>query len=158
LGITDVALVSAIVSVIFFAALAVQLAPGPRWLSATATAPALLIVGVAAFEVGLLVNQLSLFLAGTIIAGAGIGLTFGRGIATTQRLADPRRRADLVATYFLAAYLGTTVPTVALGVLDQSLGIDTSTIILAGLVVAVVTATTLFHHRAVTNQKKEALA
>ncbi|MEU2587839.1 hypothetical protein ABZ612_34025 [Streptomyces avermitilis] len=41
-----------------------------------------------------------------------------------QRLADPRHRADLRSTYFLFAYTGTIVPTLALGLFDQTMNQD----------------------------------
>ena len=53
----------------------------------------------------------------------------------TARLADPHRRADLFASYFLAAYAGTIVPTLALGALDQALDQDLATLLLAAAVV-----------------------
>ncbi|MGW4985745.1 hypothetical protein [Streptomyces mirabilis] len=65
--------------------------------------------------VGLWTRSLPTFVAGTLLAGTGIGLAFRRGVGVAQRLADPRRRADLLSTYFLFAYTGTIVPTLAPG-------------------------------------------
>jgi hypothetical protein len=39
-----------------------------------------------------------MFIAGTLLAGTGFGLAFRCGVALTQRLADPERRADLLST------------------------------------------------------------
>ncbi|GHF00414.1 hypothetical protein GCM10014715_65690 [Streptomyces spiralis] len=58
------------------------------------------------------------------------------GVGVAQRLADPRRRADLLSTYFLFAYTGTIVPTLALGLLDQMINQDVATLLLAVTVVA----------------------
>lgn len=88
-------------------------------------------------------RSLPAFAAGTVLAGAGIGLAFRRGIQVTQRLADPHHRADLLSTYFLAAYTGTIVPTLALGVLSQALDQDLATLILAVAVVATTLAAAL---------------
>ncbi|MEU9151904.1 hypothetical protein AB0D59_15430 [Streptomyces sp. NPDC048417] len=88
------------------------------------------------FEAGLWTRSLPAFAAGTVLAGTGIGLAFRRGVGVTQRLADPRHRADLLATYFLFAYTGTIGPTLALGLLDQTINQDVATLILAVAVVA----------------------
>jgi hypothetical protein len=66
--------------------------PG-QWL-----APAFLVGGVGVFETGLWTRSLPMFIAGTLLAGTGFGLAFRRGVALTQRLADPERRADLLST------------------------------------------------------------
>jgi hypothetical protein len=95
------------------------------------------------FEAGLWTRSLPTFVAGTLLAGTGIGLAFRRGVGVAQRLADPRRRADLFSTHFLFAYTGTIVPTLALGLLDQTINQDVATLILAVAVVATTLASAL---------------
>ncbi|WP_371650930.1 MFS transporter [Streptomyces mirabilis] len=68
---------------------------------------------------------------------------FRRGVGGAQRLADPRRRADLLSTDFLFAYTGTIVLTLALGPLDQTINQDVPTLILAVAVVATTLASAL---------------
>ncbi|WP_406470720.1 MFS transporter [Streptomyces hirsutus] len=136
LHVHNVAAVGAQVGLLFIVALIAQVAAPERWISGRWPAPAFLIAGVAVFEIGLWTRSLPTFAAGTLLAGAGIGLTFRRGIGVTQQLADPRRRADLLSTYFLSAYTGTIVPTLALGLLDQTINQDVATLILAVTVVA----------------------
>lgn len=139
---------SALVSIVFFAALLAQVVPRPQWVPGPLSGPTILIVGALVFEAGLLVESLLGFVLGTAVAGAGVGLVFSLGIGVTQRLADPERRADLVATYFLAAYIGSTIPTLGLGVLNQTLGTAPSTLILFGVIVAVtIVSTSLASHR-----------
>ncbi|MFF4518045.1 hypothetical protein [Streptomyces mirabilis] len=99
-------------------------------------------------EAGLWARSLPTFAAGTLLAGTGIGLAFRRGVGGAQRLADPRRRADLISTYFLFAYTGTIVPTLAPGLLYQTISQDVATLILAVAVVATTLASTQPpHHR-----------
>ncbi|MGW1561906.1 MFS transporter [Streptomyces sp. NPDC002144] len=136
LHVHNVAAVGAQVGLLFIVALIAQVAAPERWISGRWPVSAFLIAGVAVFETGLWTRSLSTFAAGTLLAGAGIGLAFRRGIGVTQRLADPRRRADLLSTYFLFAYTGTIVPTLALGFLDQTIDQDVATLILAFTVVA----------------------
>ncbi|MFD6281326.1 MFS transporter [Streptomyces sp. NPDC060209] len=131
------------VALLFAVALIAQLAAPATWLSRRWPAPTALLAGVAVFETGLWARSLPTFVAGTVLAGIGIGLSFRRGVAVTQRLADPAHRADLLATYFLAAYAGTTIPTLALGVLTQAINQDVATLLLAAAVGAV-TVTTLW--------------
>lgn len=144
LHVHNVAAVGAQVGLLFLAALAAQVAAPERWAAGRRPAPAFLMAGVAVFEAGLWTRSLPTFAVGTLLAGAGIGLAFRRGIAVTQRLADPSRRADLLSTYFLAVYTGTTVPTLALGLLAGPLGRNTATLVLAVAVVAT-TLTTALH-------------
>ncbi|MFD3590717.1 hypothetical protein [Streptomyces sp. NPDC058683] len=139
----NVAAVGAEVGLLFIVALIAQVATPERWISRRRPAPAFLVAGVAVFEAGLWTRSLPAFAAGTLLAGTGIGLAFRRGVAITQRLADPRRRADLLSTYFLFAYTGAIVPTLALGLLDQTINQDVATLILAVAVVATTLTSTL---------------
>ncbi|MER5276736.1 MFS transporter [Streptomyces sp. NPDC002809] len=143
LHVADVAAVGGVVGLLFIVALIAQLAAPARWLSRRWPAPAFLVEGMVVFEIGLWTRSLPLFIAGTLLAGTGIGLAFRRGVEAAQRLADPERRADLLATYFLAAYAGTIVPTLALGLLGQVINTDIATLFLAVGVVAVTLAAAL---------------
>ncbi|WP_199923238.1 MFS transporter [Streptomyces sp. NRRL S-813] len=130
------AAVGAQVGLLFVVALIAQVAVPERWSSARWPAPAFLTAGVVVFETGLWARSLPTFAVGTLLAGTGIGLVFRGGVGVAQRLADPRRRADLLSTYFLFAYTGTIVPTLALGLLDQMINQDVATLLLAVTVVA----------------------
>lgn len=55
-------------------------------------------------------------------------------MTVAHELAPPGRRADLLATFFLCAYAGNVVPTVALGALEQSVSSDLATSLLAAAV------------------------
>ncbi|MEW2290796.1 hypothetical protein [Streptomyces sp. NPDC047841] len=94
------------------------------------------------FETGLWARSLPTFAAGTLLAGTGIGPVFHGGVGVAQRLADPRRRADLLSAYS-PAYTGTIVPTPALGLLDQTINQDFATLILAVAVMATTLASAL---------------
>lgn len=147
LGVSDPALVGAEVALLFAVALVVQVADSTRWLRGPRAAPGVLITGVVVFEGGVLTGSLPAFLAGTLLCGAGFGLAFRRGLALTQRLADPRRRADLLATYFLAAYTGSIVPTVALGALTQVIAPNIAALCLGVAVIAATTAASSLNPR-----------
>jgi MFS family permease len=86
----------------------------------------LLAGGMAALSGGLVLvvvavwlPSLALFLLGGVVAGGGAGLLFKGGIVTVSGLAAPERRAEVLAGFFLAGYLGLSVPVVGLGLLEQ---------------------------------------
>lgn len=143
LHVHSLAAVGGQVGALFIVGVIAQLTAPPRWLARQWPAPSLLIAGVAVFQTGLWTRSLGLFITGTLLAGAGIGLAFRRGIATTQRVADPKRRADLLATYFLAAYAGLILPTLTLGVLDQAINQNIATSALTAGVVTITLAAVL---------------
>jgi MFS family permease len=131
----DLAIVGLIVGSVFLIAATTQLALNPdRARKALAVAPLILIAGLAGIEGGLWAQSLGLFLAGTAVSGVGVGLAFKGGITATHELADPEHRAGLTATLFLAAYAGLTIPTVIVGVLNQSITARGATLIVASVV------------------------
>lgn len=150
LHVHNVAAVGAQVGLLFIVALIAQVAVPERWTSGRWPAPAFLMAGVVVLEAGLWARSLPAFAAGTLLAGTGIGLVFRGGVGVAQRLADPRRRADLLSTYFLFAYTGSIVPTLALGLLDQMINQDVATLLLAVTVVATTLAGALSRPATVT--------
>jgi MFS family permease len=134
LHIENLTLSGLVVGLLFAVALAAQLFAPIVALRSAVPGTVVLLAGVIVLLIGLRTASLPAFVTATIIAGAGAGLTFRRGLIVTSRLADPRHRADLSATYFLIAYLGLIAPTLALGALDQIAGQTISTLILAAIV------------------------
>jgi MFS family permease len=128
----NLAIVGLIVGSVFLIGATTQLAlNADRARRALIAAPAILIAGLAGVEAGLWAQSLGLFLAGTAISGVGVGLAFKGAITATHDLAEPEHRAGLTATLFLVAYTGLTIPTVILGVLNQSLSARSATLIVA---------------------------
>jgi MFS family permease len=82
------------------------------------------VVGVTttALSVRLPTPSLALFLVGGVIGGAGAGLLFRGGLSTIIAIASEERRAEALAGFFLAGYLGLAAPVIALGVATQTLG------------------------------------
>jgi MFS family permease len=77
---------------------------------------AALLPGLALFAAGMWLPSLALFVLGGVVAGAGSGLLFRGALAAAASTAPPEARAEVLAGYFLGAYLGLSVPVVALGV------------------------------------------
>ncbi|CCH79573.1 Major facilitator superfamily MFS_1 [Nostocoides japonicum T1-X7] len=76
----------------------------------------LMVAGLLGVALGATLLSLGVFVAGGILAGGGAGLVFQAAIATAVRVAAPGKRAETMAGMFLAAYIGITVPVVAVGV------------------------------------------
>jgi MFS family permease len=81
--------------------------------------PYLLIPGMALLVVGMWLPSLAVFVLGGVVTGAGGGLAFRGALAAAGSTAPPEARAEVLASYFLGAYIGLSVPVVALGVATQ---------------------------------------
>ena len=105
----------------FGAAIAAQMATASwdvRRLAGTGTAA--LSAGLALLVTALFAPSLSLFLVGGVITGAGAGLLFKGGIVRASALAAAsENRAEVLAGFFLAGYLGLSVPVLGLGIATQ---------------------------------------
>jgi MFS family permease len=130
-----------VVAALFAAALAAQLIASERAIESLWLATVALAGGTVLYEVGLIAERLTVFVAGTLAAGAGFGLMFRRGLHVTQRAAAPGRRADQIATYFLCAYAGNVIPTIALGALSEIAGDRIASVGLAIAITASAVAT-----------------
>lgn len=145
LHVTSFANIGAQVGLFFAAALITQTCARGRLMQSPVTGPLGLALGVIAFQAGLLTGQVSLFVAGTVLAGAAFGLVLRGGVTIASTLATSGRRADLLATFFLAAYAGNIVPTVTLGALEQVLSTHTATAMMAAAVIVVAVVAALLH-------------
>jgi MFS family permease len=75
----------------------------------------MLLAGLATLVTGMWVSDFAVFLVGTVVTGAGTGLVFRGALATAGDSAPPDSRAETLAGFFLAAYVGLSIPVVALG-------------------------------------------
>jgi MFS family permease len=76
---------------------------------------ALLPVGAGLVVGALAGTSLPLFLVAAVVGGAGIGFAFQSAVARVGSLSGPADRAAVTSTFFVAAYLGITVPVVGVG-------------------------------------------
>jgi MFS family permease len=60
--------------------------------------------------------SLAMFVVGGVITGAGGGLVFKGSLAVAASTAPPQSRAEVLAGFFLGAYIGLSLPVVGLGV------------------------------------------
>jgi MFS family permease len=115
------ALAGLIVFVVFGAAAAAQSLTAAmsntarRWAGLLAQA-----AGIVVLVAGMHAGRLALFLVGGIVAGIGAGVLFKAAVGSVVAEAAPARRGEALAGLFLIAYLGLTVPVVAVGVATLS--------------------------------------
>ncbi|MEU1675223.1 MFS transporter [Streptomyces roseifaciens] len=91
-------------------------------------------VGLALIVAGLSAASLPAFLCGSVLGGAGAGTSFKSGLALVTSQAAPDRVSELVSGYFVAAYLGLTVPVVGVAVLLAEGTLMTAAGVFAGVV------------------------
>ena len=100
----------------------------------------LLLAGVALVTAATWIASLVAFLLGGVLAGAGAGALVKGGIDTVLDLAPREARAEALATFFLAAYLGLSGPIVGLGVATQYVSARVSLLGFAGVLVLALVA------------------
>ena len=107
----------------------------PSRYSVSAGLPLLL---VDALETALLTKALWLFLAGTAVGGVAVGFIFRGGLSELNRLAEPRHRAAVISTFFVAAHLGLGVPAELTGLISLAVGPVDASAYVSGLAAAAV--------------------
>lgn len=112
----------------------------------------LLAAGAVLFPMGLALITLSLYrpslwllLVAAGLAGGGAGALFKGGVSETVRSAEPASRAGVLANFFVIAYLGMGLPSIALSLVIPHTGLRPSligyaSILAIGAVTAVVAA------------------
>ena len=125
-----------------------------------------LVTGTVLFPVGLALTALSLYhpglwlvLVAAGLAGAGAGLLFKGSVTRSALAAVPASRAGVLAVFFVLAYLGMGLPSVAFSLLIRETPLNATMIgfaavLSAGTVAAVVTALRTDRRRPV-REKKE---
>jgi MFS family permease len=122
---------------VFLSAVATQLAVR-SWRPAVQVHVGLLALGTGAIPIALAAQPASvpLLALGGVIAGAGTGLAFRGAIGTTLELATPEQRGGTLATLYVVAYLGLTLPVLGMGILAEVVGLTSAIVAFAGTVVA----------------------
>jgi MFS family permease len=114
------AVAGAVIFATFASAAAIQLAMSRAGLTTTLrTAPFILIPGLALLAAGMWIASFALFVVGGIVVGAGAALAFRGGLTAAASTAPPESRAEVLAAFFLGAYIGLSIPVVILGIATQ---------------------------------------
>jgi MFS family permease len=75
-----------------------------------------IVLGLGLLAGGMWVPSLALFVVGGVVVGAGGGLVFKGAVVTAASTAPAGSRAEVLAGFFLGAYIGLSIPVIALGV------------------------------------------
>jgi MFS family permease len=116
------AVAGAVAAVVFLASAAAQLTDRNQGRRPLKTAVAIAVAGLTLLTLGTWTAQLVVFVAGAVVTGVGVGLVFKTLLATVVDVAPSSSRGEVLASFFLAAYIGLAVPVVALGLLGEFVG------------------------------------
>lgn len=75
-----------------------------------------IVVGLALLAGAMWAANLAMFVVGGVITGAGAGMVFKGSLAAAASVAPDGSRAEVMAGFFLGAYVGLSIPVVGLGV------------------------------------------
>jgi MFS family permease len=98
------------------------------------------VLGLGLFAGAMWASSLAMFVVGAIVTGAGAGMVFKGALVVTVSQAPPRARAEVLAGYFLGAYVGLSVPIVALGVATDNWPAKDVMLVFAVIAMAVIAA------------------
>lgn len=83
----------------------------------------LLIIGLASIVLAVPLHAPALLLIGALIEGAGYGLAWMGSLALVNRVAPTEQRANVLASFYVATYLGVGIPVVGVGFLAGGIGL-----------------------------------
>ena len=97
----------------------------------------LFLAALALIVVALSQADMALFLTGTVVGGVAVGAVFLGCLATANRLAPPGQRGQVISAFFVACYIGLTIPVIGVGVatlfISDFAAVLALSILLAGL-------------------------
>ena len=96
--------------------------------------------GVVVLAVGMADANLAAFLIGGALAGAGAGVLFKSALATLLDKADPAKRGEASTGLFLYAYIGMTIPILAIGIAILYVTALTAVLFFAGALLVILIA------------------
>jgi MFS family permease len=88
-----------------------------------------LVLGLGLLMLALSLKALAVFVAGAVAGGVGVGLVLMGGVAIVNQLALPAHRAETLASFFVAGYVGLSLPPIGVGVAAQRIGFFDATLI-----------------------------
>jgi predicted MFS family arabinose efflux permease len=89
---------------------------------------AVLIAGLAGIICALVEISPALLIGGTVVVAIGQSLSFRAGVATITMRSPSSQRAETVASFFVVAYAGISLPVILVGLADVTFGLRTAAI------------------------------
>ncbi len=105
-----------------------------------------LAAGTALFLLAVGWSSIGLFVAASVVAGAGFGSAFLGALRSVSQLAEARQRAGLLSAVYVVSYLAFSVPALAAGLLATHVGLRDTAFSYGGFV-AVIAVGTLAYER-----------
>jgi hypothetical protein len=108
-----------------------------------------LFAGLTLFTLGMWLPSLLVFVIGGIVTGAGGGLVFRGSLVAAASTAPPESRAEVLAGFFLGAYVGLSAPVIALGVATEYVAardVMLIFVVLAAIAIAASARAVVRHH------------
>lgn len=127
-------------------AVCVLLARALRSTQAMAAGLVLLLPCVALVVAAQAAASLPLLLIASALAGVGLALGYRGSLETVNQLAPDERRAEIVSTFFVACFVGNSLPVIGIGVLSSLTAPLTASIAFA-CTVAILSVAALTWHR-----------
>ena len=93
-----------------------------------------LAAGTVVVAVGLVTTQLSVVLAGAVVAGLGQGAAFRAGLQAVTNGAPADRRSEVSSTFFLVLYVAISIPVIGVGAGTQVFGLVPTAVVFAAVV------------------------
>ncbi|MFI7102345.1 MFS transporter [Streptomyces sp. NPDC050161] len=145
LGVHNLAVSGAVVFTVFLGSTAGQALTGRLGVRRALPGGCLVLVaGLVLVATSLVVQSLPVLVAGAVCGGIGQGLAFRAGLTSVSDAAPPEHRGGTISAFFLAAYLGISLPVVGVGALSLSLGLRGAGLAFAGCVIAVAVCVGLY--------------
>ena len=94
----------------------------------------LLIVGMLVLAPSLVAASLALLVLGALIAGVGQGMSFRAGLASIGEASPPDQRGALSSAFFVALYIGISLPVVGFGLLSSATGLVPAGLVFTAMV------------------------
>jgi hypothetical protein len=96
--------------------------------------------GMALTAASLSTGSVPLFLAGSVITGAGFGVAFMGALRSLSAVVPAAQRAEVMSAFYVVAYLSISLPTVAAGLAAPAIGLKSTFLIFSAVVVVVALA------------------
>jgi MFS family permease len=139
---TSYAVAGAVAFSAFAAGAVAQISAGTAGVATTLKVSVpVLVAGLALFTAGMWLPSLPVFVIGGVVTGAGGGLVFRGSLIAAASTAPPESRAEVLAGFFLGAYVGLSVPVIALGVATEYIAARDAMLVFVVLAAAAVALT-----------------
>lgn len=141
LGLPSHALAGVVVSLVFGASVAGQIAierlPARVALSVGCIA---LVVGVTLIAEAMVGSSLAALMIAALIAGVGQGLAVGGGLVALSAGAPPERRSEVASSFFVVLYVGLSLPVIGVGIAVLVAGLERAVLLFSAAIALTVLA------------------